>query len=93
MIVILKSNVELIFVMILLLSGGGVHSNLGCCDTFLKIVSLLENYRSEWGKSIHFGNASLPQVLHVKSYSGLSLESVATHMSSLETYLLPHLLT
>ena len=27
--------------------GGGVHSNLGCRDTILKIVSLLENYRSE----------------------------------------------
>ena len=37
--------------------GGGVHSNLGCRDTFLKIVSLLENYRSEWGKSIHFWKA------------------------------------
>ena len=35
------------------LKGGG-HSNLRCHDTFLKIVSLLENYRSEWGKSIHF---------------------------------------
>ena len=33
--------------------GGGAHSNLGCRDTFLKIVSLLENYRSEWGKRIH----------------------------------------
>ena len=37
--------------------GGGGHSNLGCRDTFLKIVSLLENYTSEWGKSIHFWNA------------------------------------
>ena len=37
--------------------GGRFHSNLGCCDTFLKIVSLLENYRSEWGKSIHFWKA------------------------------------
>ena len=25
----------------------GGHSNLGCRDTFLKIVSLLKNYRSE----------------------------------------------
>ena len=37
--------------------GGGVHSNLGCRDMFLKIVSLLQNYRSEWGKSIHFWKA------------------------------------
>ena len=35
----------------------GVHSNLGCRDTVLKIVSLLKNYRSEWGKSIHFWKA------------------------------------
>ena len=34
--------------------GGGVHSNLGCSDTFLKIVLLLENYKAERGKSIHF---------------------------------------
>ena len=34
-----------------------VHSNLGYCDTFLKIVSLLENYRSEWGKRIQFWKA------------------------------------
>ena len=37
--------------------GGGGHSNLGCHDMFLKIVSLLKNYRSEWGKSIHFWKA------------------------------------
>ena len=30
------------------MGGGGGHSNLGCCDTFLKIVSLqVQNYRSE----------------------------------------------
>ena len=34
--------------------GGGIHSNLRCRDTFLKIVSLLKNCRSEGGKSIHF---------------------------------------
>ena len=39
------------------IKGGGVPSNLGCRDTFLKIVSLLKNYRSEWGKSIHFWKA------------------------------------
>ena len=29
-----------------------VHANLGSCDTFLKIVSLLQNYWPEGGKSI-----------------------------------------
>ena len=51
------------------------------------------------GKSIHFWKAlctglskipkSLSYVLHVKSYRGVSLKS---HVSSLETYLLSHLL-
>ena len=34
--------------------GGEGNSNLGCRDTSLKIVSLLKNYKSEGGKSIHF---------------------------------------
>ena len=38
--------------------GGGCHSNLGCCDTFLKIVSLLKNYRSEEVKVYIFGKLS-----------------------------------
>ena len=80
----------------------GVHSNLGCRDTFFTVVSLLENHRSEWGKIIHFWKAlftgfskipkSLPWLLQVKSYSCLSQEFVATHVFLLETYLLPHLL-
>ena len=37
--------------------GGGYHSNLGCRNTFLKIVSLFKNYRPEEGKSIHFWKA------------------------------------
>ena len=40
-----------------LMGGGVIHSNVGYRDTFLKTVSLLENYRSEWGKSIHFWKA------------------------------------
>ena len=37
--------------------GGGCHSNLGCRDMFLEILSLLENCRSEGGKSVHFWKA------------------------------------
>ena len=36
----------------------GVYSDLGCRDTFLKTASLLKNYTSEGGKSIHFGKLS-----------------------------------
>ena len=81
---------------------GGFHSNMECHDMFLKIISLLKNYRSEGGKSIHFWKAlctafskipkSLPYVLQIKSYSYLGPESVVTHVCLLETYLLPHLL-
>ena len=38
--------------LVLHLQGG--HSNLGCLETFLKIVSLLKNSKSEGSKSIHF---------------------------------------
>ena len=42
-----------------LLEGeGGIHSNLGCRDMFLKIVSLLKNYRSEGRKVYIFGKLS-----------------------------------
>ena len=81
--------------------GGGGSLKFGVRDTFLKIVSLLENYRSEWGKVSIFGKLSVLDFKNTKiitisatakSYSGLSPESVATHVLLLETYLLPHLL-
>ena len=37
--------------------GGEVHSNLGSHDTFLKIVSLLQNYMPERGKRMHVWKA------------------------------------
>ena len=37
------------------LREGSFKFEVSC--TFLKIVSLLETYRSEWGKSIHFWKA------------------------------------
>ena len=40
------------------LRGGGYHSNLGCRNTFLKIVSLFKNYRPEEGKVYIFGKLS-----------------------------------
>ena len=65
-------------------------SNLWCCDTFLMTVSLLKNCQSEGGRSIHFWKAlcngfpkmpkSLPQVLQVKIYGGLSQESATTRV-------------
>ena len=56
----LVSNFD--FITTLFLGGGGgggagVHSNLGCRHMFFKIVSLLKNCRSEWGKSLHFWKA------------------------------------
>ena len=41
----------------------------GCRDTFLKIVSLPENYRSEGGNSVHFWKALCPGFLKIPKSS------------------------
>ena len=48
--------------------GDGLHSNLGCHDMFLKVVSLLKNYRSDGGRSIHFWNFGKLSALAFQKY-------------------------
>ena len=84
------------------MGGGGESLKFRVSQNVFEVVSLLRNYTSEGGKSMHFWKAlytgfpkipkPLQYVPQVKSYSGLSAESVTTHVFLLETYLLPHIL-